>query len=73
MPEDGPQRSAPMGTGDGAYLPMNGVKDSNSDRDPTEKRIVAVVGTAHVRGMCKEWEKLTNQSISASLDEFLSS
>eukprot|EP00210_Caulerpa_lentillifera_P009009 g8599.t1 len=71
MPDDGPQRSAPMGTGDGAYFPIHSLRSDNSDPDFNEKKIVAIVGTAHVRGMCREWEKLTNQSVSPSLDEFL--
>lgn len=34
-----------QGLGDGAYTPLKGVR-----------RVVAVVGTAHVRGMVREWQ-----------------
>lgn len=71
MPEDGPRQSAPMGTGDGAYIPLNGNTPRN-DSYP-KRRIVAIVGTAHVRGMCKEWEKLKGGESEASFYEFLSS
>lgn len=59
MPENGPRRSAPMGQGDGEYQPVKGVKS-----------VVAVVGSAHVRGMIKEWERL-EQLGNVGVDEFL--
>ncbi|MEW5308708.1 MAG: hypothetical protein WDW38_000646 [Sanguina aurantia] len=45
MPDGGTQGSAPAGLGDGAFEPLPGVAS-----------MVAVVGTAHVRGMIREWK-----------------
>jgi hypothetical protein len=45
MARDAPEGSAPKGLGEGEYLPPAGAKN-----------VVVVVGTAHVRGMCREWE-----------------
>lgn len=45
MPEGKTASSAPQGGGDGAYAPLPGPSD-----------VVAVVGSAHVRGMCKAWQ-----------------
>jgi hypothetical protein len=45
MPEGSTASSAPKGGGDGAYVPLAGPSD-----------VVAVVGSAHVRGMCKAWQ-----------------
>ena len=43
-PEAGPLESAPPGFGDGAVAPLEGVH-----------AVVGVVGSAHVRGMVREW------------------
>lgn len=47
MSKDAPLGSAPRGIGEGEYLPPPG----------GAKSVVFVVGTAHVRGMCREWER----------------
>lgn len=44
VPEAAPAGSAPSGLGDGAFKPLPGVRS-----------IVGVVGSAHVRGMVREW------------------
>jgi hypothetical protein len=46
VPEAAPLASAPKGSGDGAVAPLEG-----------EASLVAVVGTAHVHGMVREWEQ----------------
>jgi hypothetical protein len=46
MPSGGPSGAAPAGLGEGEYGPPPGGARS----------VVVVVGTAHVRGMCREWE-----------------
>lgn len=46
MADGAPNKSAPVGKGDGAYQPLG---DAES--------VVAVVGSAHVRGMCLQWEQ----------------
>jgi hypothetical protein len=46
-----PAAAAPQGLGDGAYTPLRGVQ-----------RVVAVVGTAHVRGMVREWQVATEEA-----------
>ncbi|GIL84546.1 hypothetical protein Vretimale_14392 [Volvox reticuliferus] len=57
MPEDGPQRSAPQGLGDGALMGLRGVS-----------AVVGVVGSAHVRGMVRDWpEALQNDDVSPLL------
>lgn len=45
MPEGATASSGPAGGGDGAYSPLQG-----------PSAVVAVVGSAHVRGMCKAWQ-----------------
>jgi pheromone shutdown protein TraB len=44
MPQGDTAPSAPKGGGDGAYQPLAG-----------PAAVVAVVGSAHVRGMAKAW------------------
>ena len=44
MAEGAPKKAAPAGAGDGCYKPVAG---------PTA--VVAVVGSAHVRGICRQW------------------
>jgi hypothetical protein len=47
MPEGaGDVPSAPKGAGDGAYAPL-----------AAPRAVVAVVGSAHVRGMCRQWHE----------------
>eukprot|EP00892_Ulva_mutabilis_P007045 jgi/Ulvmu1/4712/UM002_0443.1 len=46
MADGAPNKSAPTGKGDGAYQPLD---DAES--------IVAVVGSAHVRGICVDWKE----------------
>lgn len=45
MPQGKTASSAPQGGGDGAYAPLQ-----------APSAVVAVVGSAHVRGMCKAWQ-----------------
>lgn len=59
MPESGPRRCAPMGQGDGEYKPIQGVRS-----------VVGIVGSAHVRGMIKEWERLEDSG-KEDVEEFL--
>ncbi|GMH40648.1 hypothetical protein BSKO_08552 [Bryopsis sp. KO-2023] len=59
MPGNGPRKAAPMGKGDGEYVPLQGPKSA-----------VAIVGSAHVRGMVKEWERLENTGV-MGVEEFL--
>jgi hypothetical protein len=46
VPHGAPEEAAPRGLGDGAYEPLRDVR-----------RVVGVVGTAHVRGLVQEWEQ----------------
>lgn len=46
MPEEAPAACAPSGLGDGAYAPLPGVRS-----------VVAVVGSAHAKGMCRDWQQ----------------
>jgi hypothetical protein len=45
MAAGAPDKSAPTGRGDGAFEPFSGAE-----------AVVAVVGSAHVRGMCRRWD-----------------
>lgn len=47
MAEGAPPRACPTGRGDGQFTPHKGAS-----------AVVGVVGTAHVRGIIQEWEKL---------------
>lgn len=47
IPEGGPAAAAPPGYGDGEYQPAGSVSS-----------VVAIVGTAHVRGIVREWERI---------------
>lgn len=51
VPEGGPTAAGPPGYGDGEYRPV---------ADP--QTVVAVVGSAHVRGIVREWERIEDQS-----------
>lgn len=44
MPAGGPEEATPSGHGEGEYEPLSGARC-----------VVAVVGTAHVRGIIREW------------------
>jgi hypothetical protein len=44
MADGAPNKAAPTGKGDGAYEPL-----------PDADSIVAIIGSAHVRGICKQW------------------
>jgi len=59
MADGAPNKSAPTGKGDGAYLPL---EDAES--------VVAVVGSAHVRGMCLRWKEAIRD---VSVDRLLAS
>lgn len=61
MPEGAPNKAAPTGKGDGAYTPL---ADAES--------IVAVVGSAHVRGICQQWDSVL-QDRSLSVQELCES
>eukprot|EP00983_Pelagomonas_calceolata_P082294 1155879-Pelagomonas_calceolata.AAC.12 len=45
-----PEAAAPRGLGDGAYTPLKGAR-----------RVVAVVGTAHVKGIVREWPQAVQE------------
>lgn len=51
MPEGGAPGACPRGEGEGAYAALPGVR-----------AVVAVVGTAHVRGMVREWRAAAGDS-----------
>lgn len=51
MAAGAPNKSAPTGMGDGAYEPFIGAE-----------AVVAVVGSAHVRGMCRRWDATVARS-----------
>lgn len=46
MADGAPNKAAPTGKGDAAYQPLGDAQ-----------AVVAVIGSAHVRGMCREWDK----------------
>jgi len=50
VPEGAPEAAAPRGLGDGAYTPLKGAR-----------RVVAVVGTAHVKGIVREWPQAVQE------------
>jgi hypothetical protein len=50
MPEQGPLISAPQGLGDGAVQPLK-----------SARAVVGIVGSAHVRGMVREWSSSVQQ------------
>jgi hypothetical protein len=51
MAPDAPARSSPSGLGDGAYV---------AGQPP--RSVVAVLGSAHVRGICKQWPEATGRA-----------
>jgi hypothetical protein len=50
MPAGAPDQAAPSGHGEGEYKPLQEVQT-----------VVAVVGSAHVRGIIREWGKISPQ------------
>lgn len=60
MPGGGPDLAAPNGWGEGEYVP---VQDAAA--------VVAVVGSAHVRGICREWESIDQEEYLRRLDGLL--
>lgn len=60
MPEGGPEEAAPAGNGDGKYKPVQ-----------APKAVLAVVGSAHVRGILKEWEAVSSDSYLQRLNGLL--
>jgi hypothetical protein len=58
VPEGATASSAPAGSGDGPYVPLAA---------PTA--VVSVVGSAHVRGMVKQWQE--SLAAAGQLDELL--
>lgn len=51
VPEGGPPGAAPPGYGDGAFQPLGG-----------PGVVVAVVGSAHVRGIAREWQRIEGEA-----------
>jgi hypothetical protein len=49
MPEEGPQESCTPGRGQGVYNPIQSVES-----------VVAVVGSAHIPGLLREWQTAAN-------------
>lgn len=59
VPEGGEEVAAPAGAGDGAYQPL-----------PSVRRVVAVVGMAHARGMARSWQdSLKDSDVSQLLQD----
>ena len=60
MPEGGSEKATPPGNGEGEYKPLQ-----------APQRLVAVVGSAHVRGILREVEGLSHQEYLDQLQEIL--
>ncbi|CAL5220498.1 g2527 [Coccomyxa viridis] len=60
MPEGGPEEATPPGNGEGEYKPAQ-----------APGKLVAVVGSAHVRGILREWEKVSHQEYLKQLQGIL--
>ena len=60
MPEGGPEEATPPGNGEGQYKPVRG-----------PERLVAVVGSAHVRGILREWGSVSRQGYMEQLQQVL--
>ena len=58
MADGAPNKSAPTGKGDACYQPLDDAQ-----------AIVAVIGSAHVRGMCQEWDSACKDKSVAQLME----
>ena len=50
MPEAGPEEATPSGNGDGQYKPVQ-----------APGTVLAIVGSAHVRGILREWEAVARE------------
>ena len=62
MPEAGPEEAMPSGNGDGQYKPVQ-----------APGTVVAVVGSAHVRGILREWEAVARERYMQQLQGLLKS
>uniref|UniRef100_A0A061R0E3 Uncharacterized protein n=1 Tax=Tetraselmis sp. GSL018 TaxID=582737 RepID=A0A061R0E3_9CHLO len=60
MPANNLENSCPKGSGDGVFEPIEGVSS-----------VVAVVGTAHVYGIVRNWEKIADKPMESVLTELL--
>ena len=60
MPAEGPEAATPSGYGEGEYAP---VQDAAA--------VVAVVGSAHVRGIIREWGAISRESYLQRLEGLL--
>ena len=60
IPEGGPEEASPPGNGEGQYKPLQ-----------APGRLVAVVGSAHVRGILREWEGVSRQGYMEQLQQVL--
>jgi hypothetical protein len=58
VPAGASAASAPAGAGDGEFVPL-----------PAPAAVVAVVGSAHVRGMARRWSSALNAA--GQLDELM--
>lgn len=65
MPKGGDEGVCPVGAGDGQF------ELARSSSTDSKRKIVAVVGTAHVRGMLKVWPQVSRSGADLSLKEFL--
>ena len=66
MPKGGDPGVCPVGGGDGQFEMAVPGSSTNAKR-----KIVAVVGTAHVRGMLKVWPDVSRNNADISLNGFL--
>ncbi|KAL4533120.1 hypothetical protein Ndes2526A_g08570 [Nannochloris sp. 'desiccata'] len=67
MPKgDTDPRICPMGDGEGRF-----VLPSSSSSSSLPRKMVAVVGTAHVRGMLKIWPRISQPGVDLSLSELV--
>ena len=68
MPKGSPAVVSPPGKGQGQFTMGEGVGES-----PRPKRVVAIVGSAHVRGMICCWEEFESNQSYAGRDDILES
>ena len=62
MPEGGPAVAAPSGNGEGQYRPIE-----------APRNVVAIVGSAHVRGILREWRGVSHEDYLQRLRDLLPS
>ncbi len=62
MPEASLEEATPSGNGEGQYKPVQ-----------APRTVVAVVGSAHVRGILKEWEAVAQERYLQQLEGLLKS